>query len=341
MKSRGTSACPWSASRWNTCAAWPQPGARRWLLPPTGDGDRGERGRGARDGRAGGRARAFGRRRRGSAALRRHGAPPETVQVSTGRDALELELARVAHERDLPVLGICRGMQVMNVALGGTLYQDARACGATATDHRQRPPYDVAHQRVDIASGTLLERVLCGGRGRRGDTGLQGRMAGRSRNGKRSDRHALAAGELDAPSGGRPRRARIARVGGERRRDRGGARGSDAPLLPRRAVAPEYLASHLPLFRALIDRHALARSNASLAEPAIPGRSAKTAREPEDPPQRSVANAKAHRSPPLIGPGKGAQHARHFLQGGIFGLLQPIRENVRTKRKSPYENVRT
>ena len=89
----------------------------------------------------------------------------ETVNVFDGRDALELELARLAHERDLPTLGICRGMQVLNVALGGTLYQDVHACGLTDAAHQQKPPYDVVRQRVDIAPGSVLDRVLCDGAG--------------------------------------------------------------------------------------------------------------------------------------------------------------------------------
>ena len=89
----------------------------------------------------------------------------ETVNVFDGRDALELELARLAHERDLPMLGICRGMQVLNVALGGTLYQDVHACGLTDAAHQQKPPYDVVRQRVDIAPGSVLDRVLCDGAG--------------------------------------------------------------------------------------------------------------------------------------------------------------------------------
>ena len=89
----------------------------------------------------------------------------ETVNVFDGRDALELELARLAHERDLPTLGICRGMQVLNVALGGALYQDVHACGLTDAAHQQKPPYDVVRQRVDIAPGSVLDRVLCDGAG--------------------------------------------------------------------------------------------------------------------------------------------------------------------------------
>ena len=55
--------------------------------------------------------------------------------VETERDRTELRLARWAVEADLPTLGICRGQQLLNVALGGTLYQDLRHQGATRVDH--------------------------------------------------------------------------------------------------------------------------------------------------------------------------------------------------------------
>ena len=51
--------------------------------------------------------------------------PEESIRgVSLERDTFEFELVRRAHERKMPVMGICRGMQVINVALGGTLIQD-------------------------------------------------------------------------------------------------------------------------------------------------------------------------------------------------------------------------
>lgn len=55
--------------------------------------------------------------------------------VEPERDRVELRLARWALERDLPTLGICRGQQLLNVALGGTLYQDLAHQGVTNLDH--------------------------------------------------------------------------------------------------------------------------------------------------------------------------------------------------------------
>ena len=55
--------------------------------------------------------------------------------VEAPRDHTELTLARWAFADDLPTLGICRGQQVLNVALGGSLWQDLRHQGVTSVDH--------------------------------------------------------------------------------------------------------------------------------------------------------------------------------------------------------------
>ena len=55
--------------------------------------------------------------------------------VEALRDRTELTLARWAYRDDLPTLGICRGQQVLNVALGGSLYQDLRHQGVTQVEH--------------------------------------------------------------------------------------------------------------------------------------------------------------------------------------------------------------
>ena len=60
----------------------------------------------------------------------------DSVEVDAERDAMEIPLAREAVNRDVPVLGICRGIQTLNVALGGTLLQDLPAQRPTNIQHR-------------------------------------------------------------------------------------------------------------------------------------------------------------------------------------------------------------
>jgi putative glutamine amidotransferase len=77
-----------------------------------------------------------------------------------GRDDYELELARRASEADLPVLAICRGIQVLNVARGGSLVQDiAEQVGTTVNHVLREPPHAIAHD-VWITEGTLLDRLM-------------------------------------------------------------------------------------------------------------------------------------------------------------------------------------
>ncbi len=93
------------------------------------------------------------------------------VDVDSERDALELPLARAAVQRDLPVLGICRGIQVLNVALGGTLCQDVdvERTGRQAWSHQQRKshpeaPLDAAIHEVTVEPGSRLREIAGAGR---------------------------------------------------------------------------------------------------------------------------------------------------------------------------------
>ena len=83
-------------------------------------------------------------------------------EVEPERDRVELRLARWAFEDDMPTLGICRGQQLINVALGGTLYQDLRHQGATSVDHsdadgRKR---DALVHRVRIDPDSRLAQLI-------------------------------------------------------------------------------------------------------------------------------------------------------------------------------------
>jgi len=80
--------------------------------------------------------------------------------VSRERDAMERVLLKQALERDLPVLGICRGLQFLNVFLGGTLYQDLPTQHPSDTEHHQKPPYDMPAHQVSIRKDSGLYRLL-------------------------------------------------------------------------------------------------------------------------------------------------------------------------------------
>ena len=87
-------------------------------------------------------------------------AHPAFSAAEAGRDEYELELARRALEADLPLLAICRGIQVLNVACGGSLVQDIPDQVGTMLNHTLRePPHAIAHD-VWIADGSLLETLM-------------------------------------------------------------------------------------------------------------------------------------------------------------------------------------
>lgn len=78
-----------------------------------------------------------------------------------GRDAFEIALARAAVEADVPVLAICRGMQVLNVAMGGTLIQDIPSEVHGALNHQIAEPqfHTIAHE-VWVADGSRLGAIM-------------------------------------------------------------------------------------------------------------------------------------------------------------------------------------
>lgn len=84
---------------------------------------------------------------------------PTVHDAEPGRDDFELAIARRALERDLPLLAICRGAQVLNVAAGGTLVQDIPSAVETTLPHTVEKPDAVAHH-VNVTEGSRLAQAL-------------------------------------------------------------------------------------------------------------------------------------------------------------------------------------
>jgi len=99
---------------------------------------------------------------------------PAVTVYDLERDRYDLELAKAAVRRQMPVLGICRGMQVLNIAFGGNLIQDIPSqCPGSKVRHKQDAPRATATHAVRVSPGSRLHAVLSGaavgaGAGRRG-----------------------------------------------------------------------------------------------------------------------------------------------------------------------------
>ncbi len=83
-----------------------------------------------------------------------------TVDLKAGRTAFEWAITKGALDRDLPVLGICGGQQLLNVVLGGTLIQHIPETVAEPLAHEQPNPRDEAGHNVDVIEGSLLHRLV-------------------------------------------------------------------------------------------------------------------------------------------------------------------------------------
>lgn len=81
---------------------------------------------------------------------------PRLGEVDPVRDAAELALIAAARKRRMPILAICRGIQILNVALGGTLYQDLGSERPGPVSHAG----ETSQHAVSVAAGSLLERTL-------------------------------------------------------------------------------------------------------------------------------------------------------------------------------------
>jgi putative glutamine amidotransferase len=87
-------------------------------------------------------------------------AHPALGEVHAGRDGFELALMRAAMARRLPTLAICRGIQIANVALGGTLVQDLPSEWPGAIEHEGEWPRDARVHSIRVQSGSRVGRAL-------------------------------------------------------------------------------------------------------------------------------------------------------------------------------------
>ena len=85
---------------------------------------------------------------------------PTCKEICPERDAMESVLLRLLWGADKPVFGICRGLQILNAHLGGTLYQDLLSEHPSDVNHRMAAPYDRAEHPVSLLRDAPLYTLL-------------------------------------------------------------------------------------------------------------------------------------------------------------------------------------
>jgi len=85
---------------------------------------------------------------------------PVMGQIDVDKDRVEMQLIPGAFELDLPILGICRGIQILNVAAGGTLYQDVSMGSSSVMKHRQEAPGSYATHAINVKEGSRLLDIM-------------------------------------------------------------------------------------------------------------------------------------------------------------------------------------
>jgi putative glutamine amidotransferase len=85
---------------------------------------------------------------------------PTLYEVAPARDTLETQVTLIALEKKTPLLAICRGIQVLNVALGGSLHQDVATEPGTKIQHSQKEAREQTTHKVTVTPRSRLGRVL-------------------------------------------------------------------------------------------------------------------------------------------------------------------------------------